>query len=242
MKGIDGEVILGNAVSSIIKTGLEALNLEGDIYYFDGTQLIAEEEVEVDIFKLIDESSIGLIKIPIIEDYYDLDQIIGVVDDVDEAIDKYIDDYSPDYISILTPYHIYKTASEGVIYRGQEIVKGLFFDDLEDIGQEKDSYTRVEATTRKILHSPGMNQYLVVSRKRFSPLLRFSSDTKLYIRDVFINHFELNIEYPIEGLNILKYSINILADSIIPNVSRNDISKEIKLKSTMLFIKQYACI
>ncbi|WP_341285007.1 HD domain-containing protein, partial [Priestia megaterium] len=230
LEGIDGEIILRNSIASIINTELDGLNLEGDVYYFDGTKLIPEEKADLDIFKLIDKDKVGLIKIPIIEDYYELDQIIDVVDDVDEALEKYIDDYSPDYISILTPYHIYETASSEAIFKGKEIVKGLYFDDLEDLGQEIDSYTRVETYTQKVLHSPGINQYLIVSSPSSIFTGVFSGNSKLYIRDVFINNFKLNIGNPIKGLNIAQANINILSDSIIPNVSRNDINKEDQIK------------
>ncbi|MCE5171821.1 ATP-binding protein [Paenibacillus profundus] len=215
--GVHGKVTLKKP-SVIFKNNIDSLPYYGDSYFFDGNTL---EPLDKNIYQLAHDGMIGIINIPLINDYYEFEKRNEVLDDVEAAVEDYIIKNSTDYLSIFSDYNLYLKATSGVIESGDEIFDGLDFDVLIEYGQDGDASTIVEKTTVYVFDSPKMDKYLILERVNSQ---RFLNLCELYIKNVLISSFDFKVDYFIKDLIAKPFRVNV-DRKIIPNISRDNISK-----------------
>lgn len=233
LEGITGEVLVKNPINILFNTSFRDISLTGDPYYFDD-ELIDFEESEINILDLVSDGELKVINIPIIDDGKRLDQIIEVFDDLDEALKHYMDKNNVSYITILASEEKIATAKAGTLSYYENIMDELNFTTLYEYGQDRMCrHSLIEIESFSIFYLPGNDVFLELvdkSPKQYYGLnSRISYDLKLYIKGVFVKSIALTLDKMLYSLRLEEFKVNIVMDNIIPNVSRDDINKEIEI-------------
>ncbi|WHX68769.1 ATP-binding protein [Peribacillus frigoritolerans] len=235
LTGITGEVFVKNPAKRLIKTDLTAIPIKGDLYYFDGSNLKEFKKTGKSIFDFIRDDKLKVINIPIIGNREEFEIILEVLDDdISDAVDRFLDIHGGPYISILTEEEHYQNAIIGTFESGEWIFEDeeqLEFEILEKFGQEAE-YTVIEKEEIGIFtNNLNPPSFLLLEDKK--PLYGFDS-SKLYIRGIYVQDFDLSLDFSLVDLDFDTFKINILNPNIIPTLSRNNLipdDLELVLKS-----------
>jgi len=246
LEGVAGKAIIKNPSNILFGKSYEDISFHGTPYYFDGENLVELEESEINILNLVNNGSLEVVDIPLIDDGDRLDKIIDVFDDLKEAIDHYVDKNDPHYITILATEDKMSTVKKGMVSSREEIMDNLHFYALKDLGQDnRCDHTLVSLKTFNIFHLSARNIFLELVDKTSTSYYSYNGkayyDFQLYIKGVFVKSITLTLENMLRDLRFEKFKINITTEGIVPTVSRDDVNKEIE-NDISIAIYQAVCL
>ncbi|WP_404457772.1 ATP-binding protein [Oceanobacillus kapialis] len=224
LNNIDGQVtVLGN-INNVYTNKLENLHFKGEPIIFDGENLFPLDENN-DSFHLIDfltNDRLTVLNFPIVEDRYELEDIMKIFDNPKEAMELYIDRFDPSFITIIAKEEIMDNAFEGYVDSGEDIIWNLNLDDFSEYGLDKYASTFTEIEEKIVYNLDKNNVFLSVEKM---PLFK-DTEYKLFVRNVFVQNVTLNIPFRLKNLHLKDMSINIINPDVIPNITRNSLQKD----------------
>lgn len=209
---------------------LEYLNGNESFYYdIDENDMIKEMDSDFTIKDLIKDNVIKIVTFPVLNSYLDdeFEKVYEVLEDYNETLEK-IGDYGRINIAI----------QDATLYVNEEIIE---FSEEEIIG----NYT-FKSFCEKFEHSPliptcaTVENYKVVSSESSEYVLPFVENVgfkgeflfdrkdKVYIKNVLLSKLNITIPYLLDHIILKNAVININNSNIFPNVSRDNVSGEMK--------------
>ena len=231
LNGIEGMVSLNRDINYIFKNSIEGLNYWGIPLVFDGMKLYALDQHQ-GMFDLTDfiikDNKMSVLNFPVIEDGEDLDKIIDAVG-AEDAMGIYIDRKNVNYITIIAEDYLMEEYKEGFVDEGTEILPNLYLNEFSDYGHDPDSRTVIEYEEKLIYHINNHSLFLPIKQPEstfkingidfdlFAPKKEFN----LFVRNVFVEKFNLDVPYKLCNLSIKNLTVNIINNDVKPNVTRN---------------------
>lgn len=207
------------------------IEFNGDISYIydvSSGELIEESESRINLKTFIRNGIIDFLSIPIIESSYAarFRQAFDVLDNFDEALEK-IDYYDKVNIICKDTWLYY---GHGMIRDDDDrIIDQFEFSDFCRLfPHDSSNPTFTYSISQKVIQTTG-NKILPYSTDKYiGGKYSFSSEDKLYLRNVLISQAKLKIPFLADGMQIKKAYLNIMNKNFIPNVSRNNLSESLK--------------
>ncbi|UOK56156.1 hypothetical protein MGI18_14055 [Bacillus sp. OVS6] len=172
------------------------------------------------MLNFINDYKLPVLNIPLIEEAGELDRINDVIDDQKESFQIYIEKFDPNYISIIAKEDYMEHASEGFISSQSEILPNLKLKDLTEFNHDysADSYVEVE---QKLIYHNSDNLFLPLTTNNSSI---FSFEGDLFIRDIFVTNFKLDLPHLLLRLYIKSIKVNVINEDIIADVARKNLN------------------
>jgi hypothetical protein len=224
---VSGEVYIKNPEQLLFSNDIDDVPFSGPLYYFNGKKLVEFSESNIAPTKLVIHDTFRIINIPIIENKKILEKMIEVLDDHNQAFERYIEKENPEYVSIVTSEELLDTLKEGVISRFDYILDNLSFDSLIAFGQDEFAETIVELDKYLVFHLPGNEFFLLLDDRSKTSTYHTNPNfgVDMYVKDVFVKSTSLLLNHIIRRLNPEKFKINIKNSNIVPRISRNDFNE-----------------
>lgn len=202
----------------------------GEISYFDCHEVIDNTE-EIDLDLLYNNYSVTYLEIPIVTSEYkdEYEKCYDVLNDEEEAIQKI--EGSLGWITIFLNKECsgYLPYSDSYIVKyNDEIIHGLPFEKLFDYSQDEECPAIVYKNIDKLLYDSSNKVFLPFTdpggRKGYWNKNNF--ETKLFLRDVYVNLANIKKLNVIPAMNVNGIRINIINKNIFTDISRKNLTEE----------------
>ena len=245
LNGIDAQVNpMQININDIFESSIEEIQYAGDPYVFDGESLISLDENEGK-FKLLDflnDNKLTVLNFPIIEDVNELDRVLDLIDDTEDAMDKYIEKFNPSYITIIAKEELMEEASKGYVSHDSCILPNLYMNDLADFGQDPSAGSYIDIEKKIIFNINDLSVFIQInSNDKYKSIVFNRQIYDIFVRNIFVRKFSLDIPFTLKNLAIKELKVHIRNEEIVPNVSRNDINQN-DLKDIKNAIYQAICL
>ncbi|MCR8847789.1 ATP-binding protein [Rossellomorea sp. SC111] len=227
--GIDAQVnLVQNNFDYIFESSIEDIQYKGEPFIYDGESLIPldENEGKFQLLDFLHDNKLTVLNFPIIADGEELDKIFELIDDSEDAKDLYIEKNDPKYMTIIAKRELMDDAPEGFLNHGNSIFPDLNLDDLEGYGHDYSAGSFFEIEEKIIFNIDNNRVFLPINSTKY---LKYSvinrENFDLFVRNVFVKKFSLDIPFILLNLSIKELNINIKNEEVIPNVTRNDLSQ-----------------
>lgn len=240
---IEGYILIRNKANFI--KSFKEVPLDDEIYLYNPRSEESEDgetdEVEdaeyllpvsdldmVDIDRYINGNEIEYLSVPIIEQENEDDFSSGMKftgDDTKEVIDKLGDRLR--WITILIPKEHQGSLHNGEVGQGDELIDGVWFDDLVKIGQSEIHPTYKFKKTFKLFEGRKNELYMPfeITERRYWYSYPTAPRQELFIRNVLIKDFHFNFPITASVFDISTIVVNIKSRKFIPDISRNNIDQ-----------------
>lgn len=203
-------------------------DLTGNISYFydeDDYKLHQESEERFDLFDYIEDEKIKFLNLAIIEEENsdEFNNAFNYLEDYEAALNK----IDATYITIA--YKDNQSVSYSSIEAGDAIIEYFGFENLvDDFGQANGT----------IAYAFKESQFVVVNQddlflgfeldRKINRYMSWKSTDELYCKDILVSNAHLTFPYFLNNLSINKVVLNSKNKDLIPNVTRNDFSNQMK--------------
>jgi len=219
--GTEGYVVLKNKHHFVKK--LEDLSYHNyPALYYNNDKLEQVEDIELK--NLYANYKISYLQLPIYDYYKDeFEKAMEVLEDVDEAMDKIEPDegYSL-FLNYEWQNHLINKETNNDPHF--EIVDNLYLEDILELNFDNPICPKIQLVEEDVIGNNALDMFLPYDKTvRYYRDGRF--DYSLYIRDILIRDYNFYRTNLADNIAISKLKINIMNDSIIPTLSRNDLSQ-----------------
>lgn len=187
--------------------------------------IIDEDEIDnANIKDVIDGDCCKYLQLPVIPSLEadSFNKCLEVLEDFDEALDR-IDNV--DMVNIFC-VDFSEYSNGGEIHTGDYIVGDFFYEDFcENFDHDDETNTYIYLKEQKVIQTSSSKILPIEFGVKLSPIYSFSSNDKIFIKNVYIPQLKITIPYLLSGIKIKKALFNIFNKNIIPNVSRNNVSE-----------------
>ena len=220
------------------------MNRRGEGYYVSENQ---EELIQDDgrnIKNLITDGKIKYLNIPIFTDDMFEQMYEAFNQEFDEAYERYGAD---DYINIAL-YSTDDYSSNIEICDDDKVINNITFEYLIDEFEQLHTVPTVAKVVERNVYDLEDIDDIILYNRNVDMTRRYwgKNSFKTYVKSIYFSNVNFLIPYLIDGIKIDSMWVNINNTNIIPNVARNDISKEQKDEisfaiDTVGFGKRYIC-
>ncbi|HDR8122824.1 ATP-binding protein [Bacillus cereus] len=223
---IQVQATLNKDLNYIFDNKIEDIGYKGEPIIFNGEDLLPLDEYqnEFNLLDFIVDKQMQVLNFPLIENEGELNNIIDVIDDMDEAFDNYIARYNPTFLTIIAKEGLMIESVEGFVREDAEILPNLYLSNFANYGHDYDAGTIIELEDKIIYNIDEYSLFLTL--KGIDKTLHFYQERSyLFVRNVFLKKFNLDIPFKLLKLSIKDLKVNIINDNIKPNVTRNDLNE-----------------
>lgn len=227
LNDIEGYVIMKNNKDYV--TNIENLDFKGEIYTYDDINGIrkVDKHSTIDLDEYIIDNEIKYISIPLVEEDVEERFLNGITftnSDVEDVIEKLETDLK--WISIIV-----KKDLQDEIYQctfdneDSGIFENLKLKELYKLGHSAKCTTAIFEETINIYEGKKNELYLTFEKAERHLYYRGNYDKKrkeLFVRNVLIKEFKLNLPYSASLFEIESLVINIKSRMFVPEISRNN--------------------
>lgn len=197
-----------------------------NLVYDENKHIMIREDSSAEPILLKNYVKDGVIKylqVPIISSYdeADFEKAYDVLEDFDEALAKI--DYET--ANILSNNPSLYNRSELLEFSDDIIVDEYSLADFQMEFSHADVPTYTYLFEKKVILGTGLKILPYKTNKKFDENHFFEHTDHLYIKNVLISNSHLTIPFLAEGIYLKGAIVNVLNKRVIPNVSRNNISK-----------------
>ncbi|MEN2488605.1 ATP-binding protein [Flavobacterium sp. B11] len=217
-------------------TTVNDLGFKGKLYIYDESNGI-EEVISPQTLNLDDyivDNEIKFINIPVVEPNLETEYLNGLkfADDVDEVISKLERELT--WISILIPKNLQETLEECIMTNEDDyVLPHLTFKKLISLGHCESCETAVSIQSILLYEGRKNELYipfnkLIPSNFSFLPFDFYHHRRDVYVRNVLIQSFRIEIITLATIFEIEKLIININTRKFVPDISRNNFDNKSK--------------
>lgn len=195
-----------------------------DSYYYDECSCTLEDESAISIKDCVEDGVIRVISIPIVDelDAYDFLNAYEVLEDYDEALDRVVN----------VPIYIWAKGAEVEDCLDDPNMKIVESYTVDDLRSQFDHSSDVPVLPTIIEHKVISNEENIVLPYNVECIFQgdysWEHADYCFVKGVLLSDLTLKIPYMADGVALKKAVFNITNPHMIPNLSRNNVSKLIR--------------
>lgn len=194
-------------------------------YNEDDYDLYEESEDGFNLYEYVENDQMKYLEIAVIDssDSEEFNTALDYLDDFQQASNR----VKPTYINII--YKEEHNVGHSHIESGDTIIEDYYFESLvSDFGQADDAIAYINQFEQRVVIGEG-DLYLgfEIDKQIFKDFYWRPSD-KIYCKDILVSNAHLTIPFLLNNLKIDIIALNSKHKDLIPTVTRNDFSEEMK--------------
>lgn len=214
-----------NPVNSyIIKSLPEIDNFESYIYDNETNSLV--DAIQGNIANYITDNKANCISLYVIDTSYedDFQKALDVLDDFKDSLDKI------KYRLINIFYNDDNTFNTNQITYNERIIDNYYYSDFITTFDHSENLPTYIDDRTFLVYTNGTDEFIrFVNDRSTTNRWYYNTNRKdyIYIRNVYIKNSQIEIPFILKGMNITSFFVNINNTKIFPELSRNEINKNL---------------
>lgn len=195
-----------------------------DSYFYNKDDLSLHNETEINLKEYVSNNLIKYLKVAIVEekDADEFNTALEYLNDYEEALDRIY----PGYAVIVYTDNQYVGYSN--IGKSDRIIEDYSFENLVvDFNQSKYADAYIYKEKQNVIIGDKNKMLGYKTNIRIGEYI-FNCPDKVYCKDVLVKNAKLEIPYLLNGFNVTNVVINSKNRYLLPNVTRNDFSNDLK--------------
>lgn len=218
-------VFRGNAVGKNFKD----LPLYGNLQYFDGKKILDTSKAEFKDLILNDDINVIHATIVNSENESRVDELYEILEDYEDVYEKIdeLDDYT--FLLKNDVRYINRRGSFLLVDDEEDVIENFNLNLLEKLGHIKSYPSAINTRILNVFFDEKSKKFINYQKYAWFSGYLYGKDNvtkELYLRDVWIKDFKFHPVNLISSVFLSDVKINILDDSIIPNISRSDLDMQ----------------